>query len=134
MTAARQALLQACTLAISLLSGSPATAAADADLGRLFSTPQHRSQLDDLRRRNIPIARPQQAQTDANIALQGIVRRSSGHSTVWINGKTQQDKAPLQSLDNSKARVAVGEGKTQELKVGEQLQIRRLPEKQDEAR
>jgi len=123
MTAANHALLQACTLAIGLLSSSPALAAADADLGRLFSTPQHRAQLDDLRRRNVPITRPQPAQADTNIALQGIVRRSSGRSTIWINGKARQDTLPVQSISSSSARISLEDGRLQELKVGEKLQI-----------
>ncbi|GAB2888795.1 hypothetical protein GCM10027046_16580 [Uliginosibacterium flavum] len=89
-------------------------------LGRLFHTPQQRAVLDELRRRNARISHEQESDT---IALQGIVRRSSGRSTVWINGQAHSSHAPVASYGERSARVFVGEGKTVELKVGEQIRL-----------
>lgn len=97
---------------------SPDTA--DASLGRLFHTSQQRSILDELRRRNAPINAAQQAD---QISLQGIVRRSTGHNTVWINGKPHHDSAPVAAIGKQSVRVFVGEGKTLELKVGERIEL-----------
>ena len=89
-------------------------------IGRLFHSPQQRAVLDELRRRNARISREQQSDT---VSLQGIVRRSGGHSTVWINGQPHNDRAPVASFNDRSARVFVGEGKTVELKVGEQIRL-----------
>ncbi|MDP5241225.1 hypothetical protein Q9Q94_16920 [Uliginosibacterium sp. 31-16] len=136
-TAARSLILQAIT-AISLVwCGCAWGQAAEArqeplseqELGRLFHTPQQRAVLDELRRRNARISREQQSDT---ITLQGIVRRSSGRSTVWINGQAHSEHAPVASYGDRSARVFVGEGKTVELKVGEQVKL--TPESSTEKR
>jgi hypothetical protein len=89
-------------------------------LGRLFHTSQQRAILDELRRRNARISHEQESDT---VALQGIVRRSDGQSTVWINGQAHGEHAPVASYGERSARVFVGEGKTVELKVGEQIRL-----------
>jgi len=110
----------ALALSLCLLAPGLTHAAADDDLGRLFRTPERRAQLDEMRRRNIPIV--SQSQTVMNsIALQGIVRRSSGHTTLWINGQPVQDSS-IRVHDNS-VRVPLGNGQTHSLKVGERLEF-----------
>lgn len=127
MIAARPACRTLLLLACLSLSGlSPASAAdepaqqADAALGRLFHSRQQRAIFDDLRRRNAHIGREQESDS---IALQGIVRRSSGASTVWINGRAHHERAPVASVGARSARVFVGDGKTVELKVGERIEL-----------
>jgi hypothetical protein len=113
-------------LAFASLAGSgqvwaaSAENSADASLERLFHTRQQRSILDELRRRNAHISGEQESDS---IALQGIVRRSGGHSTVWINGRAHHDHAPVAAVGTRSAQVFVGDGKTRELKVGERLTL-----------
>lgn len=92
----------------------------DQHLGRLFHSPQQRAVLDELRQRNSHINHDQHSDT---IALQGIVRRSSGLSTIWINGQTYNTHAPVASFGERSARVFTGKDKTVELKVGEQIRL-----------
>jgi hypothetical protein len=83
-----------------LVQGSPAPVSA-AELGRLFLTPAERAQLEELR---APQSEPDDATiaegepTDAGseqpalpITVNGIVRRSDGTRTVWINGISSFD-------------------------------------------
>ena len=58
-------------------------------LGRLFLTPERRAALD--RQRTLNIQEVQQA-GDPAISLNGVVKRSSGNDTVWINGSPQWSK------------------------------------------
>ena len=95
-------------------------ALSDQNLGRLFHSPQQRAVLDELRQRNARIDREQSSST---ISLQGIVRRSSGRNTVWLNGQAHSSHIPVASFGDHSARVFVGKNKTVELKVGEQIQL-----------
>jgi len=69
-----------------------------AELGRLFTTPQERAALDKLRRAGpTPVAAPEQLAPPEQpeqtlkaqpqpITVNGLVRRSDGANTVWVNG------------------------------------------------
>lgn len=58
------------------------------ELGRLFFTQEVREQLDE-RRREVPArASPPPGNP---MRIHGVVRRSSGRMTVWINGKPMHD-------------------------------------------
>lgn len=105
---------------------APATAADAPALGRLFFTPERRTALERQRTLNL-----QEAQTllGATISLDGVVYRSSGKTTVWINQQAQNEhdaqrtgvgvtvspKAPGSAL------VAPGEEPPARLKVGETM-------------
>ncbi|MCB1960021.1 MAG: hypothetical protein KDE68_05795 [Rhodocyclaceae bacterium] len=84
-------------------------AQAQAPLGRLFFTPQERADLD----------RGKTAATSDDTAppptLDGIVRRSDGRATVWING--QPERRQLDSA--SQAAVQDADGRWITRKVGE---------------
>lgn len=64
-------------------------------LGRLFSTPEERALLDELRReRNIVAPDPQAVVTAVpdvpaveQVTIDGVVLRSSGADSAWINGR-----------------------------------------------
>jgi hypothetical protein len=75
------ALLLACAL--------PAWPQSEA-LGRLFFTPQQRSQLDRQRLQGMTSNFDQQA----SYTLNGEVRRSSGKNTRWVNGEAQTGPTP----------------------------------------
>jgi hypothetical protein len=83
-------------LTVVALLAIPSAQAAEPVIGRLFFTPEQRDQLDAGRReaianRNrpapakaapVPKAPPPQV-----VTLHGVVKRSDGEATVWVNGK-----------------------------------------------
>ena len=103
------AALRRCLLALALAL-SAAGAAAEAPLGRLFFTPQERADLDSGKTRTT---------ADAALAppptLDGVVRRSDGRGTVWINGKPEQRRVgatlrtPVQDAAGNWSTPKVGE-------------------------
>lgn len=59
----------------------------ETELGTLFTTPAVRDNIDNLRQRS-----PQQADAPVStraskVTVNGLIRRSDGRSTVWVNGK-----------------------------------------------
>lgn len=83
-----------------LLGMGAGAASADEPLGRLFFTPAERAQLDAARERAIANARHPEKQpvnerpktpSPRTMTLDGVVRRSDGETTVWVNG------APVES-------------------------------------
>ena len=114
----------ACLIPIILLSCGMSAHATEADwqtgLGRLFVTPQKRALLDELRHSN---ARLDPAQQLDSVRLDGIVRRSSGKQTIWINGQSYNDHAPVTRMDESSARIISGSKAGVELKVGESAKL-----------
>jgi hypothetical protein len=116
-----------------MASGLSPVWAADASLGRLFFTPAERQALEDARRRNIR-AEVQAAEKPArppvrNVTVSGLVRRSDGESTVWVNGKPVDGT----TADGLKVRVTAGQaavilheperGRTVRLKVGQHADV-----------
>lgn len=87
-------------LLIALLASCAAVHAQNAPaLGRLFSTPSERDALD-ARRRNgppppaaaetaAPAAQAEAPAAPPQVELNGIVRRSGGQSTIWLNDVAQ---------------------------------------------
>lgn len=63
---------------------SSSSLVADETLGRLFFTPEKRQALDYQRQYNIQ--EKQEAQEDPTLTIDGVVMRSSGRQTVWVNG------------------------------------------------
>jgi len=64
-------------------------AQADEELGRLFFTPERRQTLD--RQRQLNIQEKQEIPEDPTLTINGVVTRSGGKRTVWINGVAQND-------------------------------------------
>ncbi|RLJ63750.1 hypothetical protein [Sulfurisoma sediminicola] len=94
-------------------------------LGRLFFTPEKRATLERQRQLNI-----QETQTleGATMSLDGVVVRSSGKRTVWINRRAQNDRAApagvtaeLGSRQPGQAVLQAGEETPARLKVGEAI-------------
>jgi hypothetical protein len=94
-------------------------------LGRLFFTPEKRATLERQRQLNI-----QETQTleGASLSLDGIVVRSSGKRTVWINSRAQHDRAApagvtaeLGSRQPGQAVLQAGEETPAKLMVGESI-------------
>jgi hypothetical protein len=111
-------LLSACMLFGNILQAVEVDS--PANLGRLFVTPQRRALLDELRHSN---ARMDPNQQLDSVRLDGIVRRSSGKQTIWINGQPYNDHAPVTRMDDSSARIISGSKAGVELKVGESARL-----------
>ncbi|MBK7953238.1 MAG: hypothetical protein IPK02_04225 [Candidatus Accumulibacter sp.] len=130
-----------------LLCGCP-TATAEEALGRLFYTPERRQQLDHQREMNT--LEKQQVTADPTLTVDGIVTRSSGKRTAWINGIPQHEyetangltvtprhgepgKVVIRANDSPSARTRVGEtvnrssGESQDLLNGGQLRVHAGP-------
>ncbi|MBI4756511.1 MAG: hypothetical protein HY778_14065 [Betaproteobacteria bacterium] len=105
---------------------APAAQAAEGEpLGRLFLTPEQRAALSRGRTLGLP-----QGPTTREHAytLNGVVRRSGGRSTAWINGVPLHDRETAGAVrvlprqgESGRAVVAVGEDKPVSLKVGESI-------------
>ena len=65
----------------------PLPARAAEPLGRLFFTPEQRAQLDTLRTKKVAASQVKDEPVPENITYSGIVQRSDGKSTVWVNNK-----------------------------------------------
>lgn len=96
---ARSVLLQALTVLMVLLAAGPAAAES---LGRLFTTPAERAQLQRLRLAPpvmvkpapppAPVAEAPPAPPEVPpVTVNGVVIRSRGESTAWVNGKNTYD-------------------------------------------
>lgn len=73
-------------------------------LGRLFLTPAWRDQLEQRRQIDRQHSR---AREDSTLRLDGLVVRSSGQTTLWINQRPQTDGA--HTSDVAAAGLRVGE-------------------------
>lgn len=55
--------------------------------GRLFFTPEQRAMLDNARRQNIQQATEEQAAMSGGVTFNGVVQRSDGRATLWVNNR-----------------------------------------------
>lgn len=95
---------------------------ASATLGRLFLTPEFRTALERQRQMNIQQSRTLEGET---LRLDGVVVRSSGKSTVWINSQPQTEStrdsgvtAATSRRQPGRAVVSAGAEPPVDLKVG----------------
>ncbi|MDP2784357.1 MAG: hypothetical protein Q8O38_07175 [Sulfurimicrobium sp.] len=67
--------------------------AAEQTMGRLFFTPEQRARMDVARQQErsikFDLEQEDSAPPPANIILNGVITRSDGKTTVWINNKEQ---------------------------------------------
>jgi hypothetical protein len=114
-------LLLACVLGLGLVVRS----APAQDIGRLFFTAEQRAALDARRKARVPDKASAPAEASPTTRLDGYVARSSGRSTVWLNGESLHEDSPEAPRIRSKegrVNVTVGEGGTRfGLKPGEVL-------------
>src|SRR3954470_17631325 len=81
-------------IALFLIALVAAPAAQCQEVGRLFFTPEQRASLDARRKARVP-DKPAAAAVAAPVTrVDGYVSRSSGPSTVWINGESVPENAP----------------------------------------
>jgi len=112
-----------------LLGALAASGAAAQELGRLFFTPEQRAALDARRKARVPDKPAAAPQVESPVTrVNGVVQRSGGKSTVWVNGEAIPEGAQAGSEGIPRpagaGRVAVpsAEGAAGlELRVGESL-------------
>jgi hypothetical protein len=116
--------------ALTLLTAITATLAASTPvgaepLGKLFFTPERRAALERQREFNIREAQPVES---ASVSLDGVVTRSSGRSTVWVNRRPQNENASGTGVNVAvspkhpdRAVVTPNEEPPASLKVGESI-------------
>ena len=86
------------------------------ELGRLFFTPEQRTQLD--------YSYAREARSDNNdrtLMLNGIVQKHGGKRTAWINGVPQPAGASDEKTPESLSVPVPGQTKTVKLKVGQRV-------------
>jgi hypothetical protein len=118
------------------LSLAPLASYAAEPLGRLFYTPAQRAQLDAARSqksRAAPAAEPEEPPPLPEVVTyDGVVRRSDGRTTVWINnraindGKAPPGGAPVTSRLRPDGSVSLGitqSDRSVNLKVGQSVEI-----------
>ena len=117
-------------VSVAILGFAQAPAARAAELGRLFLTPEQRSALDARRKARLPDIKPQAVTVESpTTRIDGFVTRSSGNSTVWVNGQAVGEGAEQEGLrvrprraDPSRVTIEVGEGERKiDVKVGQSL-------------
>jgi hypothetical protein len=113
-------------LAVLLLFMLPQLAQA-AQLGRLFLTPERRAQLERQRQLNIQ-EKTQETIEVSSVHVNGMVRRSGGKTTVWVNGRPQREGANASGVSVhpsprqvDQVDISVGEESPASLRVGERL-------------
>jgi len=97
------------------------------EFGRLFFTPEQRAALDARRKARIPDKPAASAVASPTTRMNGYVKRSSGPSTVFLNGEgvvetSQPDSPRVPHGNDDKVSVPVGDaGIRVPLKPGEVL-------------
>lgn len=109
-------------LVLLLLLAASATPRAAEPLGRLFFTPERRAMLE--RQRQAGILETQTLEA-ATLRLDGVVVRSGGRRTVWINGRPQHENetatgvgAAVAPGQPGRARIVAGDEAAADLDVG----------------
>jgi hypothetical protein len=127
-----------------LLAAALAAPAAAQELGRLFFTPERRQALD--RQREVSLVEHREAAGEPALTIDGVVVRSSGRRTVWINGvahdggklpvtpgRADPGRIVVRTSDGLDAEAKVGDtvdrdtGETASLLGGGQIRIKSLP-------
>lgn len=103
-------------LAALLAPADLAVAQQDASFGRLFHSPEERRQLDQPA---APAATEPSPVTSDPRRLDGIVRRSDGRSTLWIDGHAAGDDTATASSDARAATIVLPDGERLRVLVGE---------------
>jgi hypothetical protein len=107
-----------------------------AELGRLFFTPAQRGLLDNARKQNIRVdvgndREQPRAPVPQNVSVSGLVQRSDGKSTVWLNSRpvTEQQQAgggifvTTHSKEPAVKLTVPESGRSVDLKVGQTVEV-----------
>ncbi len=105
---------------------------AAADIERMFYTRQERALLDDMREnklRSTVASEEPAAPIPQHVVVNGLVRRSDGKNTVWLNNRatTERRAEPISvttSKNNDRVSLTVRDsGRSIDLKVGQSAEI-----------
>lgn len=111
-----------------------AGAAMSADLDRMFFTPEQRASLDNQRKQNLhieigPVNVQPAAPVPQNLSVNGIVRRSDGKSTIWLNNRAVTEPHAgginvVTGKNDDRVKLTDPEsGRSVDLKVGQTVEI-----------
>lgn len=112
-----------------LLASHAAGVHAAEPLGRLFFTPAQRTTLDAGKQLDLPKKAGPTVRGPRSVTVNGIVTRSDGESTVWVNGAPAESRRPGAAPISAKpsgtagARVRVLDSESK-LRVGQTLDRR----------
>jgi hypothetical protein len=111
-------------------------AGAGAEMGRIFFTPAQRATLDNARKQNIRVEMgtdseqpTTQAPVPHNISVNGLIRRSDGKNTIWLNNRVIDEHQPgtisaaIGKTDNRVLLNVPESGRKLDLKVGQSVEI-----------
>lgn len=100
-------------------------------LGRLFFTPDQRVALERQRYARPPAATEPRPAAEGTVSVDGVVRRSSGKNTVWVNGEPVPDgrsaagpRPRISGHDPSIVILESGQGRPASVRVGETVDLR----------
>jgi hypothetical protein len=124
--------MRRCGLLLLLLF--PVVQASGAELGRLFFTPVQRATLDNARKQNIRVVIGNENKDDTepvpqNISVNGLVKRSDGKSTVWLNNRAVSEQQAggagiaTRKEDNRVKLTVPDSGRIIDLKVGQSVEV-----------
>ncbi len=86
-----------------------------AELGRLFFTPEQRKELERHQQEN--------ASNGHILTVNGIVQKTGGGRTVWINGVPQTANSSSEHAADEVSVALPGQAKPAEVKVGQKLSL-----------
>jgi len=128
----------AVTLAAFLFSAAAQAQAHAHAIGRLFTTPEERYRLDQGRGliaapapvpKPVPVAEAQQPPQPrqpppAPVTVDGVIRRSDGRATVWIDGQPQDRRIDLASpRQPPRVGITLPSGEQVRLKPGQSVDM-----------
>ena len=98
-------------------------------LGRLFFTPAQRNRLDAGKKLYSDAIAAPIRRGPAAVTLNGVVLRSDGENTVWVNGRptnrsTSGNVVATPTTDPTSAQVKVPGSATRKMRVGQHLDTR----------
>jgi len=108
---------------------SPLVAQAAEPLGRLFFTPEQRALLDTLRTRKVVAVQTKDEPPLEIVTYSGIVRRSDGKTTVWVNNQALseadlREQPAIAGRISRDGKILLGAGKgSMQLKVGQSAEL-----------
>jgi hypothetical protein len=114
-------------VAILLAAVVPLGFAQEPSLGRLFLTPEQRATLDNARRNRIraealaaTVDKKPKIPPARSVTINGIVSRSDGESTIWVNGR------PTEGQTEDGMRVTISPGSQSDVVLREPEKGRRV--------
>lgn len=102
---ARRRFLASGLAVLSLCAGT--SLAAPAELGRLFYTPAQRDQLESARAHNVTqvASQPKKPASPQPLRYDGVLMRSDGPTTRWVDGKAQTGSSTVSDLKPGQIRA-----------------------------